>query len=73
DPDLLIRTSDENRISNFLLWQLAYTEIVVSSLYWPEFSKDEFRRCLAEYQSRERRFGRTEEQMNEVANQTQAR
>jgi len=62
DPDLLIRTSRENRISNFLLWQLAYSEIVVSPLYWPEFSKEEFGRCLDEYASRDRRFGLTKEQ-----------
>jgi undecaprenyl diphosphate synthase len=63
DPDLLIRTSDENRISNFLLWQLAYTEIVVTPVYWPEFSKDEYLRCLSEYAGRRRRFGLTDEQL----------
>ena len=64
DPDLLIRTSGEMRISNFLLWQLAYSEIVVSPLLWPEFSKKEFHRCLAEYAGRERRFGLTGDQLN---------
>ncbi len=63
DPDLLIRTSDENRISNFLLWQLAYSEIVVSPLFWPEFSKEEFMRCLHDYAGRNRRFGLTQEQL----------
>ena len=63
DPDLLLRTSNEFRISNFLLWQLAYTEIVVSPLRWPEFSKDEFYRCLSEFAARDRRFGLTGEQL----------
>ena len=63
DPDLLIRTSDENRISNFLLWQLAYTEIVVSPVLWPEFSREEYRRCLREFAGRVRRFGLTDEQL----------
>lgn len=63
DPDLLIRTSDESRISNFLLWQLAYSEIVVSPLLWPEFSKDEYHRCLKEFAGRTRRFGLTDEQV----------
>jgi len=63
DPDLLIRTSDENRISNFLLWQLAYSEIVVSPMYWPDFDKIEYLRCLAEYKARTRRFGLTDEQL----------
>lgn len=63
DPDLLIRTSSEHRISNFLLWQMAYTEFVVSELNWPEFSRDEFMRCLQEFAKRKRRFGRTGEQV----------
>ena len=63
DPDLLIRTSDERRISNFLLWQLAYSEIVVTPVLWPDFSPLEFHRCLAEFAGRERRFGLTEEQI----------
>ena len=62
DPDLLIRTGKEFRLSNFLLWQLAYTEIYVTDTLWPEFGRDEFLQALAEYQSRERRFGRTAEQ-----------
>jgi undecaprenyl diphosphate synthase len=64
DPDLLIRTSDETRISNFLLWQLAYSEIVVSPLLWPEFSRDEFYRCLHVFAGRNRRFGLTQEQVS---------
>jgi undecaprenyl diphosphate synthase len=57
DPDLLIRTSGEQRISNFLLWQIAYTEIYFSPVLWPDFSKAELFRALLEYQSRDRRFG----------------
>lgn len=63
DPDLLIRTSSESRISNFLLWQLAYTEIVISSCLWPDFNAQEFRNCLDEFSSRERRFGLTQGQL----------
>lgn len=62
DPDLLIRTSGEFRLSNFLLWQLAYTEIYVTETLWPDFDREEFYRALADYQGRERRFGRTAEQ-----------
>ncbi len=58
DPDLLIRTSGEMRISNFLLWQIAYAEIYVTPTYWPDFGKDEFYEILKDYQQRERRFGR---------------
>ncbi len=65
DPDLLIRTSDEYRISNFLLWQLAYSEIVVTPVLWPDFSKDEFHRCLEEFRGRERRFGLTADQLEQ--------
>jgi len=58
DPDLLIRTSGEMRVSNFLLWQIAYTEIYVTDTLWPDFGKDEFIKILKDYQHRERRFGR---------------
>jgi undecaprenyl diphosphate synthase len=58
DPDLLIRTSGEIRISNFLLWQIAYSEICVTETLWPDFSEDEFLRIIKEFQGRERRFGR---------------
>jgi undecaprenyl diphosphate synthase len=58
DPDLLIRTSGETRISNFLLWQLAYTELCFTPTLWPDFRRREFLLALIEYQRRERRFGR---------------
>lgn len=57
DPDLLIRTSGELRLSNFLLWQLAYTEIYVTSLLWPDFTEEDFKAALASFGQRERRFG----------------
>ena len=57
DPDLLIRTSGEHRISNFLLWQMAYTELVFIDKRWPDFNKEDFRIAISEFQSRERRFG----------------
>jgi undecaprenyl diphosphate synthase len=58
DPDLLIRTGGDMRISNFLLWQLAYTEIFVTSTLWPDFNREQFLNILNEFQTRERRFGR---------------
>ena len=58
DPDLLIRTSGEKRISNFLLWQLAYTELYFTDVLWPDFDEEEFLKALYDYQSRDRRFGR---------------
>ncbi|EFJ35553.1 hypothetical protein SELMODRAFT_80505 [Selaginella moellendorffii] len=58
DPDLLIRTSGEKRLSNFMLWQLAYTELVFVPELWPDFGENEYRVALAEYQERDRRFGR---------------
>ena len=63
DPDLLIRTSGEMRISNFFLWQLAYAEIYVTSTLWPDFNKEELIQALLSYQDRERRFGLTSEQI----------
>jgi undecaprenyl diphosphate synthase len=63
DPDLLIRTSGEFRLSNFLLWQLAYTEIYISSRFWPGFRRDELYAAIANYQRRERRFGMVSEQV----------
>ena len=63
DPDLLIRTSGEYRISNFLLWQLAYSELYFTDCLWPEFTEEEFYKAIADYQKRERRFGKTSEQI----------
>ncbi|NPA52491.1 MAG: isoprenyl transferase [Aquificae bacterium] len=60
DPDLLIRTSGEVRISNFLLWQLAYSELYFTEVLWPDFDEEEFLKALYDYQNRERRFGRIE-------------
>lgn len=61
DPDLLIRTGGDMRVSNFLLWQIAYTEIFVTDTLWPEFSREEFMAILADFQKRERRFGRIDQ------------
>ena len=63
DPDLLIRTSGELRISNFLLWQLAYAELYFTDCLWPEFTVEEFYKAIEDYQHRERRFGKTSEQV----------
>lgn len=63
DPDLLIRTSGELRISNFLLWQLAYSELYFTSCLWPEFTEEELYKAIVDYQGRERRFGKTSEQI----------
>ena len=62
DPELLIRTSGEIRISNFLLWQLAYSELYFTKKYWPDFSKEDLYEAIIDYQSRKRRFGKTSEQ-----------
>lgn len=66
DPDLLIRTSGEMRLSNFLLWQVAYTEIYVTETLWPDFTPEELVTILINYQNRERRFGQTSEQLIHV-------
>lgn len=63
DPDLMIRTSGEMRISNFLLWQIAYTELYITEVLWPDFGKDDLYKAVIDYQSRERRFGKTSEQI----------
>lgn len=63
DPELLIRTSGERRISNFLLWQLAYTELYFTDTFWPDFEKDDLYKAIIDYQHRERRFGMTSEQI----------
>ena len=63
DPDLLIRTGGENRLSNFLLWQLSYAELYITDTMWPDFNAESFMEALAEFQKRERRFGQTSEQL----------
>jgi undecaprenyl diphosphate synthase len=63
DPELMIRTSGEMRISNFLLWQLAYTELYFTEILWPDFGKVELYKAIIEFQKRERRFGKTSEQL----------
>ncbi|NLJ44739.1 MAG: isoprenyl transferase [Bacteroidales bacterium] len=65
DPDLMIRTSGELRISNFLLWQIAYAELYFTEKLWPDFSKEEFYKAIIDFQKRERRFGKTSEQLLE--------
>ena len=64
DPELLIRTSGEMRISNFLLWQMAYTEMFFTPTLWPDFRKEHLFEAIEAYQHRERRFGKTSEQLN---------
>ncbi|MDO9000476.1 isoprenyl transferase [Sediminibacterium sp.] len=64
DPELMIRTSGEHRISNFLLWQLAYAEFYFTDILWPDFRKEEFFKAIISYQNRERRFGQTSEQIS---------
>lgn len=66
DPELLIRTSGELRVSNFLLWQIAYTELYITSTLWPDFRKEDLYEAILAYQQRERRFGKTSEQLNPV-------
>lgn len=63
DPDLMIRTSGEQRISNFLLWQLAYSELYFTDVLWPDFRKEDLHKAIINYQNRERRFGKTSEQL----------
>ncbi len=65
DPELLIRTGGEQRISNYLLWQIAYSELYFCDTYWPDFGVEELHTAIADYQSRERRFGKTSEQVNQ--------
>jgi len=65
DPDLMIRTSGEMRISNFLLWQMAYTELYITDILWPDFGKEDLYKAVVDYQGRERRFGKTSEQIEE--------
>jgi len=63
DVDLLIRTSGEQRISNFLLWQIAYAELYFTDVYWPDFTEEDLEKAIVEYQNRERRFGKTSKQI----------
>lgn len=64
DPDLLIRTGGDQRVSNFLLWEIAYSELFITPTYWPDFSKDDFAGAIADYSRRQRRFGLTGEQVS---------
>jgi undecaprenyl diphosphate synthase len=63
DPELLIRTSGERRLSNFLLWQIAYAELYFTETLWPDFNEEDFYKAICDYQQRERRFGKTSEQL----------
>lgn len=65
DPDLLIRTAGDERISNFLLWQIAYSELYFTSKFWPDFTKEDFYQAIINFQNRERRFGKTSEQLDQ--------
>ena len=69
DPELLIRTSGEKRISNFLLWQIAYSELYFTNTLWPDFRKDDFYKAIIDYQNRERRFGMTGDQIKRSENE----
>ena len=68
DPDLLIRTGGELRISNYLLWQIAYSELYFCDTYWPDFDEQDLQKAIASFQSRQRRFGKTEKQVEENEN-----
>lgn len=65
DPELMIRTGGEERLSNYLLWQCAYSEFYFTDIYWPDFKEEEFHKAIVDYQSRQRRFGKTGEQVTE--------
>ena len=67
DPDLLIRTGGELRISNYLLWQIAYSELYFCDTFWPDFSEADLQKAISCYQQRQRRFGKTEEQVENEA------
>jgi len=66
-PELMIRTSGEHRISNFLLWQLAYAEFYFTDVFWPDFRREDFYKAIISFQQRERRFGKTGEQIKQVS------
>jgi len=68
DPDLLIRTGGELRISNYLLWQIAYSELYFCDTYWPDFKEEDLHRAIEDYQKRQRRYGKTEAQVSEEEN-----
>ena len=70
DPDLLIRTGGETRISNFLLWQIAYSELYYADTYWPAFTEEDLHKAIASYQQRQRRFGKTEQQIEQDGQQS---
>ncbi|OPY89438.1 MAG: Ditrans,polycis-undecaprenyl-diphosphate synthase ((2E,6E)-farnesyl-diphosphate specific) [Syntrophus sp. PtaU1.Bin208] len=70
DPDLLIRTSGEQRVSNFYLWQMAYTEFHFTEVLWPDFRREDLVSAIADYQSRERRFGMTSEQVKDISSKS---
>lgn len=72
DPDLMIRTSGEQRVSNFMLWQFAYTEFYFTSVHWPDFNKNAFEEALMQYATRQRRFGLTAEQLSSMTQQESA-
>ena len=63
NPELLIRTSGEHRVSNFLLWQIAYSELYFTDVLWPDFRREHLQEAIVDYQNRERRFGKTSEQI----------
>lgn len=67
DPDLLIRTGGELRISNYLLWQIAYSELYFCDTFWPDFAEADLQKAISCYQQRQRRFGKTEEQVENEA------
>ena len=69
DPDLLIRTGGEERISNFLLWQSAYSELYFTHILWPDFGKEQLLEALTDYRGRERRFGKTSQQVQDTHDQ----
>ena len=71
EPELIIRTSGEFRVSNFLLWQIAYSEFVILDTYWPDFSKEHLFDAISQYQKRERRFGKVSEQIHDPSNKNQ--
>jgi undecaprenyl diphosphate synthase len=73
DPELLIRTGGELRISNYLLWQIAYSELYFCDTYWPDFSEEDLHKAIASYQSRQRRFGKTEEQVDTSPNEGESK